>query len=412
MLFQASLSPQREQQGAGAESAFTDTPSAPAATVCDIEIISTRARFDALETEWNGLFERAARADQLFQSFNWLWHWANHFLDDATSLRIIAGWSEGRLAMVWPLVETKTFGLKKLIWMGEPVSQYGGALIEPGAFAQDMLNQGWKQAGNLGADFALLRKTPAASPAGLVIADATACVTATAPVLDFGAAKSFDEVFSRLSAKARSSRRRLRRRLLERGDIRFSSPVQKDPPERLIRDAFELKRTWLLRRGRYSPAIENDATLGFFIDAASSRDRPVPMPIDAIYCGDRPIGIAISLLCGDEMFGHIIAHDGDFEKQGIGVILTEHVLKSSFERGSARFDMLAPQDAYKMEWTDKVSLVHDWIKPFSLAGRLYAAFYISGLPQMILRALKTLPSPAGRVIWPMIRRLKKALQRS
>jgi hypothetical protein len=53
---------------------------------CHIEIVSTRAGFDALETQWNALFQRAARADQVFQNFNWLWHWANHFLNEKTQL--------------------------------------------------------------------------------------------------------------------------------------------------------------------------------------------------------------------------------------------------------------------------------------------------------------------------------------
>ena len=29
------------------------------------------------------LFERAGRPTQVFQSFNWNWHWANHYLAGA-----------------------------------------------------------------------------------------------------------------------------------------------------------------------------------------------------------------------------------------------------------------------------------------------------------------------------------------
>jgi CelD/BcsL family acetyltransferase involved in cellulose biosynthesis len=209
--------------------------------VCEIEIITARARFDTLESEWNALFERAARADQLFQDFNWLWHWTNHFLDARTKLRVIAGWHHGRLAMVWPLVETKTFGLKKLVWMGEPVSQYGDALVEPGALGQEMLAEGWRQVRGLGADFALLRKTRAASSAGQVIADMTPCLTNAAPVLDFGKAARFDDVLARLSGKVRSSRRRLSRRLMEQGDISFKASDRNQDRAFLIRRAFELK---------------------------------------------------------------------------------------------------------------------------------------------------------------------------
>ncbi len=385
--------------------------SQPVASACDIEVITTRKRFDGIETYWNALFENAARPDQLFQNFNWLWHWANHFLDGRTKLRIIAGWHEQRLVMVWPLAETKSFGLRKLIWMGEPVSQYGDALVEPGTFSQDMLTQGWRKAQDLGADFALLRKTRAASSAAMTITDATLCTTAGAPLLDFGDAANFEDVFARLPGKVRSSHRRLWRRLTEKGDITFSGLDQAQAPDELVRHAFELKRTWLARRGRYSSAIESDATLAFFVDVALSKEHPVAMPIDAVYCGGRPIGIGISLSCKDETLGHIIAHDGGFDKQGIGVVLTEHVLKSSFDRGCRRFDMLAPQDSYKMEWTSDAPLVHDWIKSFTIAGRFYERFYVSGLPQLILERLKNLSPSTGRILWPMMRKFKKLLKR-
>ena len=42
------------------------------------ELVTTRAAFDALEDEWNDLFARAGRSAQIFQTFNWNWHWANH----------------------------------------------------------------------------------------------------------------------------------------------------------------------------------------------------------------------------------------------------------------------------------------------------------------------------------------------
>ena len=104
---------------------------------CDISVIRDRAGFDALEVEWTALFERVGRPEQLFQTFEWLSCWADHFLDAADSLRIVVGRREGRLVMVWPLVETRgPLGFTKLAWMGEPVGQYGDALIEPGSAAR------------------------------------------------------------------------------------------------------------------------------------------------------------------------------------------------------------------------------------------------------------------------------------
>src|SRR3977135_217921 len=50
-------------------------------------LISERPAFDAPEPESNDLFRRAGRDTQLFQTFNWNWHWANHYLSPTAGER-------------------------------------------------------------------------------------------------------------------------------------------------------------------------------------------------------------------------------------------------------------------------------------------------------------------------------------
>ena len=108
----------------------------PAAPAVAFALVSERAAFDALEPEWNDLFRRAGRDTQLFQTFNWNWHWANHYLAAAPgdgkrrALAIVTARRNGRLVMLWPLVAERVAGLQVLRWMGEPVSQYGDVLAE------------------------------------------------------------------------------------------------------------------------------------------------------------------------------------------------------------------------------------------------------------------------------------------
>jgi len=68
MFFQAALTLPSDSEGFRAESALADSFSPLVSKTCDIEIVTARSRFDELETEWNSLFERAARAGQLFQN--------------------------------------------------------------------------------------------------------------------------------------------------------------------------------------------------------------------------------------------------------------------------------------------------------------------------------------------------------
>src|SRR5947209_18802734 len=89
--------------------ASTAAPEAWAAAIavsassrCELALITGGAQFEALELEWNALFARAGRAWQIFQTFNWLWHWANDYLDGRSRLAIVAARREDRLVMVWP----------------------------------------------------------------------------------------------------------------------------------------------------------------------------------------------------------------------------------------------------------------------------------------------------------------------
>ncbi len=48
-------------------------------------LIADRAQFAALEQEWNALFARTGRPQQLFQAYDWLRYWADHYLEAAAS---------------------------------------------------------------------------------------------------------------------------------------------------------------------------------------------------------------------------------------------------------------------------------------------------------------------------------------
>lgn len=372
---------------------------------CEISIIRDRAGFDALEAEWTALFERVGRPEQLFETFGWLSCWADHFLDAADGLRIVIGRRDERLVMVWPLVETKgPLGFTSLAWMGGPVGQYGDALIEPGPAARPSLAAGWGAIRALKADVALLRKTRADSNVSTLLGEeALICERTLAPFAHFGGKADFTAALSRRSAKTQSSRRRLLRRLKETGDIAFESGADSSSAEKLLRRAFAMKREWLLRRGLYSGPIESHAMLAFFVDYATRAPNQVTTLIDAIRRDGEAVSVGVTLACRGVGFGHILAHDPDCDKQGAGILLAEHVLKSCFERGFERYDMLAPYDAYKSEWADDAAPVADYVVGFTARGKIFARVWSGAARQRIKAALKKMPARLGCVVWPLAR---------
>lgn len=380
----------------------------------EVELVTSLAGFHALEADWNDLFERAGTDRHLFQTFNWLWHWANHFLPQnggsGTSLAIVTARAGGRLAMVWPLVVERSGPIKELHWMGEPVSQYGDVLIEDGPSAAALMRAALDfLIAETGADVLRLRKVRADSLVAGLLAETGATVTNSlkAPYLDLASAPSFAEYEKRYSSGAKRNRKRQRRRLEERGAITLERLESGARAEALTARAFELKRAWLQHRGIVSPALADPRTARFFADATRADVRPAGCHVLALLCNDAPVALEIGVHCKGRSAIHIIAYDLDFEKTAAGALLMEDSIRESFKHGMKVFDLLAPGDGYKLEWADDAITVQDWAHPATLKGRIYTRIYLGLVRNGLKRVLDSLPVGARRMATDMLTRAMK-----
>jgi CelD/BcsL family acetyltransferase involved in cellulose biosynthesis len=275
----------------------------PSRTSAELEAITQRAQFDALEAEWNALFDRVGRPCDIFQSYGWLWHWANHCLDERSRLSIVVGRRGGRLVLVWPLVLVHAAGLKRLAWMGEPLVQYGDALVENGE--AEMLRESFGFIETLGADLIDLRKIRSDAAVRPLLAERGAAATgaASAPYVDL--ARSADAFRERYSAKTRSNWRRHLRRLQELGTIAFEQHGCGPAAHALVGHALALKRAWLACRGFVSPSLQDVRLDRFLQEIALAPARLPHMRISAMRCNGKPIAVEISFACKGHVFGDI-----------------------------------------------------------------------------------------------------------
>jgi CelD/BcsL family acetyltransferase involved in cellulose biosynthesis len=343
-----------------------------------LALVTDRAGFEALEPEWNALFARAGRPWQVFQTFNWLWHWTNHYLDDRNKLCIVAGRREGRLVMVWPLVFRRITGLGQLSWMGEPVSEYGDVLAEEAPGTRDLLRQAWNLVQSLKVDVVYLRKIRDDAAILPLLAETNAISTGVscAPYLDLASADSFETYQQRYSAKTRSSHRRHLRRLNELGPVTFEQHTRGPVARDLVSRALIMKRGWLAQRGRLSRALQDRRFGRFLADVAQGCARPTGARISVVRCNGEPIGVEISFACKGHVFGHVIAHDLAFQKQGVGSILAQYSIGTAHREGHFVYDLLAPDDAYKMNWADACIGLRDCTIPISRIGGIYARLWL------------------------------------
>jgi CelD/BcsL family acetyltransferase involved in cellulose biosynthesis len=360
---------------------------------CDLELVCDQAAFDALGPEWDALFARSGKPQQVFQTFGWLWHWANHYLDEDTRLSIVTGRSEGRLVLVWPLVSTRVMGLRVLSFMGEPVSQYGDALVEAGLDVGGFLDAALDFVMALPVDVVSLRRIRD-DAALAVIFDrfaGQAGATAQAPFVDFAGAKTIAAFEKRFPAKLRSSRRRHLRRLEDIGPAAFETHGAGPQARDLVDLGLAFKRDWALRGGHIAPALLDPRFQRFFADAAGGGAHAQALRVSVVRCAGEPVGIEISVGCKGWLFGHVLAAKPGFEKCGAGAIAAGHSIASAVEQGYTVFDLLAPADPYKMEWASGSIGVRDFAVARTLAGGVFKRAWLEFGRDAVKSIAKSIP---------------------
>lgn len=384
------------------------TPAARSADLpLKLEIVTERARFDALEPDWNALFARAGRSTHVFQNFNWMWHWANHYMSNDSneagriSPCIVLGWRDGALIMVWPLVKQRVRGIAQIFWMGEPVSQYGDVLLDDLPDRLQVLREGWRfLKANIDGDIVRLRRVRADAVIAPLMSEigALASNAQTAPYLDLASARSFSDYEQRYSAKARKNRRRLLRRLEDQGKVSFLRISAGGPEARnLAGRSLEFKARWLQERGLVSQTVGDARMAGFFAAIAEARERPAGCTVTALEVNGEIAAAEVMFACKDRLAVHVIAYDLKFEKAGAGVLLFERGICDACEEGFATIDMLAPGDNYKLDWADASVEVNDWSRPLTIAGYTYARLYLIFLRDRLKFLSRTLPQSWRRL---------------
>lgn len=386
-------------------------PTVPAAVRAATEVmytlITARAEFDALEAEWNALFERAGKPTQVFQTFNWNWHWANHFLASSLGgvagvrLSLITARRDGKLIMVWPLVTERMRGITQVFWMGDPASQYGDIIIDDVSDALAVMRGGWDHlVANAKGDVLRLRRIreDAAIAPLMVEIGASVADKLTAPYMDLASAPTFAKYEERYSSHARKNRRRLKRRLEERGTVTFERHHGGADARRLAVKALELKSEWLQSRGLISQAISNARMARFFADAAGGEEKSTDCIVSALMLDGEPAALEVAFTCKGRLAMHVIVYNLKFEKAGVGVLLMEKSLSDGYVENIGVYDMLAPGDNYKLDWADGSAHVCDWVKPLSIKGAAYAHVYLGQLRPKAKAFMAAMPQSLRKLI--------------
>jgi CelD/BcsL family acetyltransferase involved in cellulose biosynthesis len=308
--------------------------------------------------------------------------------------------------MVWPLVLERAAGLGVLRWMGMPVSQYGDVLVDDVPDRADLLQRGWQFiCANIRADALHLRKVRADSAIAPLLAEvrARSVASSAAPYLDLAGAPNFAAYEQRYSAKVRKNRRRLVRRLHERGSLSVERHNGGPTAAAAARDAIALKQGWLDDKGRISPAISDARFAAFFADVAEGRTHAAGCAVTILKSDGEAVGYAIDVTYGGRRAAHLIVHDQRFDAYSAGMLLLQEWIRGASADSVATFDLLAPAYAYKWDWADDAVPVADYAIGLNSRGRLYADIYL----RFVRRRLKAL-AESGAALRTRLRQFRPA----
>ena len=143
-----------------------------------------------------------------------------------------------------------------------------------------------------------------------------------------------------------------------------------------MRNALRFKRDWARRHGILAPILSDPRFEAFFVKAARPSGGVAGLRVSALRCGPETLGIEISVLCRDRLFGHVLAPNPEYLSLGVGGVLAETIILNALERRTAAVDLLAPADPYKLEWATTSVGVGDYVLPRTVAGHIYVRLWI------------------------------------
>jgi CelD/BcsL family acetyltransferase involved in cellulose biosynthesis len=277
-------------------------------------------------------------------------------------------------------VLTSMAGARVLRFLGDPLIQYGDAIVSRAA-TDAHLAQALVAASQLGADAALFRKIRSdAKLSPLLARRAQVSRVEEAPHIDLRRDAG-------LAPGTARELKRKRRKLEQRGDVALVITRGAEALD-CVRTALELKRGWLDARGFSSAVIGDERWENALLSFAKNNG---PIACARLEVNGELAGIEIALLHNRRWLAFLGAIAPEFAKCGPGQVQMADTIAHARAEGFASYDLLAPADPFKRVIATGAVSVCDYALPLSLQGRLTTrAFRFAPTAKLLLAKL---PAP-------------------
>ena len=194
-----------------------------------------------------------------------------------------------------------------------------------------------------------------------------------APCLDMTKFKNFDEYLASMSKSTRKTYRNFFKKLNVEHQYYINDEITKD----LAKQIIKLKTDQLALIGQSSRAFAQDINIEKLINLVSTPSDDFKTIASITKCNGKLASASISFVKGKNYYGYVLAMGSDFSKYcpGNNQILLN--IKWAFDNGLEYFDLLSPEDDYKLRWTKGRSIpVYDFLIPMNKRGKIYGHLYL------------------------------------
>lgn len=372
---------------------------APLASGSDREatLLVGAAALDALEADWRALAD-AAPDRSVFLAYGFARPLADYHERRGERVLVARVDLGGSVACLLPVAIAKRSGLRVAAFLGDPISQYGDALLAAGAPRDlpEIALQALIESGE--ADVFALRRVRADAAIRGALARFARPIGSPTPsrFADMSGGIDADELMLALGgAKQRRERQRSRRRLSEYGDVVVEIRTGEDACA-WIGEAIELKRLRLAQAGVASPVIDDPETAAVFRQAARDAGEGRAVVVSRLTIGGTPAAYELGLVRGRRYHAYLGVTVEGYPNASPGKIVMEETFRWCAREGIETFDLLPSDDGYKRHWSNGAVEVRDFIAATSLAGSLYADAWLGVVRPRLRAGLDLLPATLRR----------------
>jgi CelD/BcsL family acetyltransferase involved in cellulose biosynthesis len=362
--------------------------SATATAHNSLTVVTSLNALAEMEAKWRDLESHVQNNISVFQSFDWMMAWAQTYLNQkpSLSLHILAGYEDGKLVYLWPLMRDRQMGLSVLTWLTEPFGQYGDVLCRKGTNAGQWIASSIAFLKRL-RDVDLLRLRHVRADSHLAMHGQDLLVNAKspdkAPFLELKQFATEADYDARYSSVQRKRRKKIRKAIEVMGEVKFARLPSGSLADSAIQSAIAEKNAWLSERGRMNRVMSCPDHPAFLKNLSRRLGGSVEVVVTELTAGDTPVSWEVGFRHAGTHYGYITSHVNTLTDLSPGRLHMDLSQRACLADGMAKFDLMVPNDAHKESWSSSTIDTNDYYLPLSATGVAVGHIYIRTLRPMM-----------------------------